>query len=432
MTNVKRHQCSAILVCLVGCLTLLPVAQAAGKPRRAPTLVAARQLAEKAPGDILLLVTGSDWNPGSVRFKKEIINSPAFAAEFGEDLILVEIDMPENDPDGKKAALYRDANDLRRYVYRTPLLGLYDAQGRDCGQLDQGLEKMSAAEVATAIKRLITVRRQRDQLWTQANRLKGIQRAELLGQGLTLIQFGWGINESYHPHADDYQPVLDELRNADPGDSTGWLGRFTFDPYKLLAASKERTDAKQYEAALAEIEKVLSNKRLTPEYRQRSLAVKYSVYQAWTGHETEKLDVLREIEKIDPNSLLGLGAQRWARYQTGPADLEFGWRKQNVQTKYTTWEIPISHKLGQPGFYRLRLEYAWGVPAQQISIRALMIDIDGKTVWSRNEVVHPKFEEIIELPALGKGTAILKLEVKGDRGTNSHGRITLEPYYLRL
>jgi hypothetical protein len=431
ITLVPPKTTYAVLL-LVGFLAFSPAVFAAGKPRRVPTLGDAKQLAQKVPGDILVLVTGNDWNATSVKFKREVINSPAFAAAMGDELILVEIDMPENDPEGKKAALYHDANDLHRYVFRTPLIGLYDANGRDFGQLDVGLEKMSVDEVVTAIRQLIELRKQRDQLWAQANQAKGAQRANLLGQGLAVIQFGWGIRESYHPHHDDYQPVLEELKDLDPQDTSGWLGRFSFDPYKLLTTTKEMGEKQQHAAALTVVEDALKNKRLTPEYRQRALAVKYSVYFNWKGHDAEALNVLHEIEKIDNKSLMGIGAQRWATYLTGPVDLEYGWRKQNVQANFATWEIPISEKMGRAGFYRLKLAKGYfGTGSNNLVIRSLKIEIDGKTVWSVDKEFRPTFEEIIELPELGTGKAILKIDAKGDGGTDSYGNITLEPYYLR-
>ncbi len=58
-------------------------------------------------------------------------------------------------------------------------------------------------------------------------------------------------------------------------------------------------------------------------------------------------------------------------------------------------------------------------------------EIDGNTGWSNDKQFRPPFEEMIELPELGKSQAILKIDAHGAGGTDSYGAFTFEPFYLR-
>ncbi len=421
----------AFLACAALLVWQSAVALADGDLRRAPTLSSAQEMAKKSPGDIVVIVTGSDWNATSKKFKTDVIDSPGFQKAFGDEVILVEIDRAEGDPDGKKARQYTGANDLRRYVFRVPMIGLYDSTGRDIGQFAIGLEKMPVESVVKSIKQRISLRQKRDQLWADANKATGAKRAELLGQGLAVIGIGWGRNEDYHPRRNEYQPMLDELKKADPDDSAGWMARFSFDPDQLFFDCEELWKKNQHDESLAKLDRLLKNPTFTPEYRQRVLALKYAAYKRWPGHEKESLAMLRQIDEIDSKSFMGLGARGWTNYLTGPADLVYGWRNQNVTAEYSTWNIPISDVLSEPGFYRLKLEQAGSIGSKNIVIRSLAVEVNGKAVWSVNKELRPTIEEVIELPAAGTGRAVLIIQAKGDGGTDSYGTIILEPFYLR-
>jgi hypothetical protein len=128
---------------------------------------------------------------------------------------------------------------------------------------------------------------------------------------------------------------------------------------------------------------------------------------------------------------MGIGARGWANYLTGPVDLAHGWRKHNASANFQTWNIPISHVLREPGIYRLTLDRAGGVGSNNIIINAMAVEVGGKTVWLHVKEVRPRIEEIMALPAAGANKAILRIQAKGDGGTDSYGSITLEPFFLR-
>ncbi|MBA4030320.1 MAG: hypothetical protein C0478_05425 [Planctomyces sp.] len=419
---------SFLILTVVVCASFtFQTASNAGEPRTAPTLSDAVEMAKTAPGDIVVLVTGSDWHPGSMKFLRDVFETSAFRNSLGGDVILVHVDHTEAAAANKEKD---KKNNLGRYLFQVPLIGLYDAQGRDIGQLTENLESTPVDGVASQINELITKRKERDQLWEQATKVQGKARADLLGKSLELMNIGWGINESYRPKVDAYKPVLAEIKASDPKDALGWQARYEFQPYKLLDEVTALAGKGQHNKALATIDEVLENKHLPVEYRQRALAAKYAVFSRWKNHEKEALKVLEEIRQLDPDSLLGLGAQGYAEFFTGPVDLKYGWRPHHVQQEWTTWEVDVTPQIGAAGFYQLELNRYWNVGKNNISVKSIVIEMNGEKVWSRDKEGKPNFEEIVELPEVKGRKVMLKIEAKGERGTDSSGTISIKPYYI--
>ncbi len=424
MMSVMRN-----LVMLLVVIVSLSAGVIAAETRTAPTLSDALEMAKAVPGDIVVLVTGSDWHPGSMKFLRDVFETSAFRNALGENVILVHVDHTE--AEAAKPKQERDKkNNLNRYLFQVPLIGLYDAQGRDIGQLTENLEQTPVDGVATQIQELLAKRKERDELWEKATKVQGKARADLLGKSLELMNVGWGINETYRPKIDGYKPVLAELKASDPQDQLGWQARYEFQPYKLLEEVTGLAEKGQHNKAIATIDNVLENKQITVEYRQRALAAKYAVYRRWKNHEKESLQVLKEIQKLDPNSLMGLGAQGYAEFFTGPVDLKYGWRPHHVQQDLSTWEVDITSQVGEAGFYRLELNRYWNVGRHNIKVKSLTILMNGEQVWSADKPMKPKIEEIVELPQAKGRQVLLRIEAQGDGGTDSAGTISMKAYYL--
>ena len=89
----------------------------------------------KSENKILLLdFTGSDWCSWCIKFKKEVLDTPAFQAYAAKNVVLVELDYPNKkvqSADLKKAnATLKDQYKIEGY----PTLVVLDKDGREIGR----------------------------------------------------------------------------------------------------------------------------------------------------------------------------------------------------------------------------------------------------------------------------------------------------------
>ena len=155
-----------------------------------------------------------------------------------------------------------------------------------------------------AIQRAVEVRKKRDELWKRAEGMRGPQKAGLLAQGLDLLGLGAGPKNVY-------QPVIEEIRKADPEDRSGALARFTFPGRKLLDMAVDQGKAGKFTEADQEIAGWLKKPQLEKSQRQEALAARFALYQRWPEKKAELPSVLKEIQRLDPKSELGEAASSY-------------------------------------------------------------------------------------------------------------------------
>ncbi|MCW1883129.1 hypothetical protein OKA04_00210 [Luteolibacter flavescens] len=283
---------SLATIFLVVCHTLSAAERVADFP-------AALQKAKSGGQDIAVLFHGSDWcTPGKKLASRW--TSVDFEKAAGNDLLILDIDRKENPSDDDEAlAKLNEACPVK--PRSLPAIALFDKDGRLVA-LREGMPELdSLGRPQQAIQRAIDVRKKRDDLWQRAADMLGPRKATQLAAGLDLLGIGVGPKDAY-------KPVIDEMKKADPGDSSGAVARYTFPGRKLLELAVDQGKAGKFTDADAEIGSWLEKPQLTKDQKQEALAARFALYQRWPEKKTGLAAVLKEIERLDPKSDLGSAA----------------------------------------------------------------------------------------------------------------------------
>lgn len=286
-----------IISVLLLCFSLLAAAA-----ERAADFPAALERAKTGGQDIAVLFHGSDWCLPGRRLAGQWQLEP-FLRAAGKDLLLVEIDRKEN-PTPADEALAKLNEACPVSPRSLPALALFDRDGRLVA-LREGTPELDAlGRPEQAIQRAVEVRKKRDELWKRAEGMRGPQKAGGLAAGLDLLGLGAGPKGVY-------QPVIEEIRKADPEDRSGALARFTFPGRKLLDTALSQAGAGKFAEADQEIESWLKKPQLAKSQRQEALAARFALYQRWPEKKSGVTAVLKEIERLDPKSELGEAASSY-------------------------------------------------------------------------------------------------------------------------
>ena len=277
-------------------LVLCPALFAA---ERLPDFPAAVEKAKSGGQDIAVLFHGSDWCTPGKKLATQW-TSDAFVKAAGEGLLLVDIDRKES-PSPADEALAKSNEACPVKPRSLPAIALFDKNGRLVALREGTPELDSLGRPEQAIQRAIDVRKKRDDLWKKADGMSGQQKAAQLAAGLDLLGIGAGPKNAY-------QPVIEEMKKADPEDRSGALARYSFPGRKLLDIAVDKGKAGKFTEADDEIGSWLKKPQLTKAQRQEALAARFALYQRWPEKKTGLATVLKEIEKIDPKSELGAAA----------------------------------------------------------------------------------------------------------------------------
>ncbi|MBK1825617.1 hypothetical protein [Haloferula rosea] len=271
---------------------------------RAADFTEALELAKAGGKDIAVLYHGSEWCvPG--RPLAERWESDGFEKALGADLILVGIDTKEH-PTEAEAELGK-RNDRCPVKPRSyPAVMLFDSEGRLVARRDGVSEIKAMGVLETALERAVEVRKQRDMHWAEAEAAEGQRAARLFGEGLDLMNLGLGPKNIY-------KPVLDKMKAADPDDQSGFAARYEFPGMGLVGQSTKLAGEKKFEEADAEISKWLSKKRLTDDQKQVAWSARFALYQRWPERKEKVPDVLKALQRVDPDSDMGKAAAQYLK-----------------------------------------------------------------------------------------------------------------------
>ncbi len=285
-----------IPIALIACISLASAAE------RAADFPAALEKAKSGGQDIAVLFHGSDWClPG--KKLADYWKTENFAKFAGDDLVVVDIDRKEN-PGPEDEALAKKNEACPVKPRSLPAIALFDREGRLVAIREGSPELDSLGRPEQAIQRAVEARRKRDDLWKRAEGARGPQKAGMLAAGLDLLGLGTGPKNVY-------QPVVEEIRKADPEDRGGALARYTFPGRKLLDEAVAGGKSGKFTETDEEIGSWLKKTHLTQDQRQEALAARFALYQRWPEKKDELPHVLREIERLDPGSELGIAARSY-------------------------------------------------------------------------------------------------------------------------
>lgn len=291
-----KHAMRTILLLFSSCLALsaAPVAD----------FTAALEQAKSTKAPILVFLHGSDWNKAGESMRKAW-NDPRFPEAVGKDLLMVAIDDKENPSEAEKAAAKR--NEACKPPFRSlPAVALYDCEGRLVAVRSGSAEIKESGGLPATVKAMRTALSDRDSLWKRAAGSSGAQRASLYGAGLDRMNQGLGPKKIY-------QPILDEIRKADPNDQSGYVGKYTFDRQALLDMVMDKAKKNEQAAAEQELNKWLRNTRLSLSQVQELHATRFALYQRWPEKKSSARSALEDMRKADPKSDLGLAAASYLK-----------------------------------------------------------------------------------------------------------------------
>jgi protein disulfide-isomerase len=119
---------------LVALLLTGSLALQAAAPGWHEDLARAQGFARKTHRPILLNFTGSDWCGWCKRMQAETLGQKAFINYATTNLLLVELDFPENIPQTKERKEANEALKQRYDVHGFPTFVLVDADGKELGR----------------------------------------------------------------------------------------------------------------------------------------------------------------------------------------------------------------------------------------------------------------------------------------------------------
>lgn len=290
---------SAMRLSLLLCCTPL-VASAAPVPHFEAALAAAKS--SQAP--IAVLIHGSDWNRAGESLLK-IWQDPRIAEAAGAATLLVTIDRLEN-PDDAARELVKPNAKCDPPVRSLPAVALYDPDGR-LVSVRSGLPEIEASGgLPATLKNMRTLLAKRDELWKRATTEQGPKRAALLGAGLDLMNQGLGPKNLY-------QNVLNDMKQADPKDESGYIGKYTFSHWALLDLVLDKVKAGDPAAAEVELDRWNRFTRLDKRQRQELHATRFALYQRWPQKKEMARRSLEDMRAVDPASDLGKAAESYLK-----------------------------------------------------------------------------------------------------------------------
>ncbi len=92
---------------------------------------AALELAAKESRPVLLDFTGSDWCGWCIRLDKETFSKPEFQTFAKDNLVLVELDFPNNKPQSAEVKKQNEALQTKFGVQGFPTLVLLNSEGKE-------------------------------------------------------------------------------------------------------------------------------------------------------------------------------------------------------------------------------------------------------------------------------------------------------------
>lgn len=95
---------------------------------------AAKTQAAKEGKDLLIDFTGSDWCGWCIKLKKEVFDTPEFAAWAKKNVVLLEIDFPQNKPQSAELKKQNEALSEKYGIEGYPTILFVNAKGEKLGQ----------------------------------------------------------------------------------------------------------------------------------------------------------------------------------------------------------------------------------------------------------------------------------------------------------
>lgn len=298
--------------------------------------------------DVILLADAESNTPDSSAVRRAF-NSPALRKPFGDNVVWCLYEYPESTSKTFKKPDKGQAPEVS--PWNLPAIMVIDPEGRVFA-LAEGLRSKNAAATLKKIPSLLDARKKRDALWKKASSAKDAERANLLGAGLDVMPASRAYSR---------KDIIDEMRKADPQDTTGYIFKYTLDGNQFHQHSVDALiKAKKTGELFALVEKQLKNPHLTIQQKQLLLTGRYQA-MIQEKRYPEALDVLRSIIKLSPTSDLAIGAKEFINYYTKPVILtKRQWHTKHNRPVWLPMVVDVSDIVKTPGTYEIEFKMKTG------------------------------------------------------------------------
>lgn len=245
-----------------------------------------------------------------------------------------------------------------------PAIYLYDQKGRLYSTICIPYKELKKYKsIASCISERKEAGQRRYDLLEQADKAKGVEKAKLLGQAATI------------PDINQPDKVLNTIKKEDPKDESGYVRRLSHNPWAFAENSAKNKD---WEAALAEVEKRLADPAYSPDQKQAMCATAIGLY--YRNGSVEHLEAIRryarQMQELDPDSVLGRSTDIMLREWANGLTLQEGWNSANLPATTNPVEVEGPLPISEPGKYRVNFKWASG--SKGLTILAVEL-YDGKT-----------------------------------------------------
>lgn len=373
---------------------------------------------ELDPKDGYVLVVYPDgWDSQSAGVAKQWLASEDLLKAMGDSAVLT-VPLPQVSTEETKAHQAQILGPLtlpKAGLY--PAIFLMDSDGHHYGTVAvPGMRKKSANELIPHLENCLKAKRRQKALLNRAAALPpGKERAELLGQAAIIP----GINQPPN--------ILNELRAADPEDTTGYIRRLTFNPWGLAHnTARDWT----FEESEAKLQALLEDPAYSPEQKQKICATYIGLLRrnAAPGSQEKMALLIERMRSLNPDDLQGKSADIAARQWLRSFSLSDGWSPAVLPLNdEKPLELAQPIKIDAAGTYELSFRYTSG--KTQLNIAAVeLYDGDKKVAEDRHPgytgYYHKNNTYTLKVDApVAKPRILVYLDMKGQR--DSSGTITL-------
>ena len=175
----------------------------------------AKAKASKEGKDLLIDFTGSDWCGWCIKLKEEVFDKDAFVIEAKKNFIFVELDFPRGKAQTADIKVQNERLQGQFAIQGFPTIVLADAKGRPYAKT--GYQPGGPEAYLRHLGELQRHKAKRDELFTEAEKLQGVEKAKALDKVLEHL--------AHLELVDGYTDVMKQIVELDANNEAGLRGK---------------------------------------------------------------------------------------------------------------------------------------------------------------------------------------------------------------
>ncbi|MBB5352564.1 thioredoxin-related protein [Haloferula luteola] len=260
---------------------------------------AAKAEAAKEKESLLIDFTGSDWCGWCIKLNEEVFQEDAFKEGIKDKFVLVELDYPRDTSKLSEETQEQNAKLQEAYAIQGfPTILLTDEEGRPFART--GYQEGGAEAYVKHLDELLKNRTTRDEAFEKASHLEGPEKANALISALDAMGLDDAVVGKF------YGGVVDDIKAADPEDTTGFVKEMEAKERYAGFESKlnEFGQKGDHEGALSFTEETLKSGAFEGAEKQQIATIKAMIL-AQLGRFDDAATAFDEAKAVDPDSEMG-------------------------------------------------------------------------------------------------------------------------------